>query len=61
MFVQFWPMEQPSAAQRVLFTEPLVDQPGVSRVGIEVPATLRPGSHLLLFRNGRNFVRLEVR
>jgi uncharacterized protein (TIGR03437 family) len=60
-FVQFWPMEQPSAVQRALFAEPVADQPGVFRVGIEVPATLRPGSHLLLFWGGRNFARLEVR
>lgn len=60
-FVQFWPIEQPNAAQQVMFVEPVVDQPGVSRVGIEVPATLKPGSHVLLFWGGRNFARLEVR
>ena len=60
-YVQFWPADRPSTVHPVLFAEPVADQPGVYRVGIEVPRSLGTVSYLLLFWAGRNFARLEVR
>ena len=60
-YVQFWPSERPGTVYPVLFSEPVADHPGVYRVGIEMPPALRPGSHLLLFWEGRNFARLQIR
>ncbi|MFN0169544.1 MAG: hypothetical protein ACKV22_24240 [Bryobacteraceae bacterium] len=60
-YVQYWPADRPGAVHPVLFAEPVANQAGVSRVGIEVPRSLGPGSYLLLFWGGRNTARLEVR
>ena len=60
-YVQFWPLDWPAAVQPVLFAEPVADQLGVHRVGIEVPQSLGSGSYLLVFWGGRNFARLHVR
>jgi len=60
-YVQFWPTDRPATVHPVLFAEPVADQPGVYRVGIELPRSLGASSYLLLFWGGRNFARLEVR
>jgi uncharacterized protein (TIGR03437 family) len=59
--VQFWPNDRSAAFYPTLSAEPVANEPGVYRATLEVPRSLSTASYLLLFWEGQNFGRIEVR
>jgi uncharacterized protein (TIGR03437 family) len=59
--VQFLPAEREASPAQVKFVSPVPEQDGVYQVAIYLPASLPPGSYVLLFSGGQNFAHVEIR